>query len=155
MVWRNNRLTEQKVTHIHRAIATLLAEHATLAQRLQQLERESLSRELSVCLRELHAAVEVAAQQGSDAACALETGLRASVAPLPRGKAGGLARARTGWRYGDGTFMSEWKKRETYFEEQERHARGGRARVATARRYPDGTFAPNASDGHLDSGDRT
>jgi hypothetical protein len=41
---------------------------------------------------------------------------------LPRGKAGGLARVRTAWRYGEGTFMPESGKFEAYRQEYERHA---------------------------------
>src|SRR5208337_4210863 len=111
-------------------------------QRLQQLERESLSRQFSIFLHELHAAAQLAAQRGSEAACALEAGLRASVAPLARGKAGGLARAQTAWRYADGTFASDSVKREAYLAERERFAAGGRARAARAVRRRDGTFAP-------------
>ena len=62
-------------------------------------------------------------------------------ATLPRGRAGGLARARTAWRYFDGTFMPESEKGAAYLEEYERYAIGGRTRASHARRNPDGTFA--------------
>ena len=54
-----------------------------------------------------------------------------------------LARARSAWRYFDGTFMPESVKLEAHFARYERYSAGGRARVATAKRYGDGTFAPN------------
>ena len=82
---------------------------------------------------------------GLEAAEAIEKGLRGMVAPLPRGKAGGIVRARSAWRYSDGTFMSE-DERQTAVEgfalaEYERYAAGGRARAKTATRNSDGSFA--------------
>jgi hypothetical protein len=69
-------------------------------------------------------------------------------APLPRGKAGGLARVRDAWRYSDGTFMSENECRAVLEEfaakEYERYATGGRARARTAKRHSDGTFASHS-----------
>jgi len=62
------------------------------------------------------------------------------VAPLPRGKADGVARAQSAWRYFDGTFMPESEKQEAYRDEYERYAAGGRARATRARRAPNGTF---------------
>lgn len=64
-------------------------------------------------------------------------------APIPRGRAGGIGRARTAWRYFDGTFMPESAKDEALREEYERFAAGGRARAARARRALDGTFLGN------------
>jgi len=60
------------------------------------------------------------------------------------GRAGGLARARTAWRYFDGTFMSQSVKLETRVAEYERSVVGGRARAAKALRAPDGTFLSTA-----------
>jgi len=55
---------------------------------------------------------------------AIERFAQAMRAPSPRGRAGGLARARRAWRYFDGTFMA---RRLRY----ERYATGGRARAST------------------------
>ena len=142
MPWSNGQQTARQLGDIQRAISTLLTRQAELSQRLQQLERESLSRQLSIFLHELHAAAQCAAQQGSEAASALEAGLRASVASLARGKAGGLGRVRTAWRDCDGTFLPDSVKREASLAEYERFAAGGRARAARAQRAPDGTFLP-------------
>ena len=72
-------------------------------------------------------------------------------APLPRGKAGGIARARTAWRYLDGTFMPEAERaaaiEEFELADYERYAAGGRARARTAQRVPDGTFLSSGSEG--------
>jgi uncharacterized protein YpuA (DUF1002 family) len=58
-------------------------------------------------------------------------------APLPRGRAGGLAGAKTAWRYSDGTFMPEAERtmaiEEFELAEYERYAAGGRARAASAK----------------------
>jgi len=107
---------------------------------------------VSCCLRgstaffaELHLAIRITASHGLEAAGAIEKGLRGMVAPLSRGKAGGLARAQSALRYSDGTFMSEDEHQVAIEEFQlakyERYAAGGRARAATALRAPDGTFA--------------
>jgi len=73
---------------------------------------------------------------------AAETAASLRVEQDRRGRAGGLARARTAWRYLDGTFMPESEKQEVYRIEYERYAAGGRARAAQAGRAPDGTFLP-------------
>jgi hypothetical protein len=56
-------------------------------------------------LRGIHEAAELAIRQGLPAGLAIGTGLRAVVAPLPPGTAGGLAQARNAWRHWNGTFM--------------------------------------------------
>jgi hypothetical protein len=61
-------------------------------------------------------------------------------APSPRGRAGGLARARSAWRHFDGTFMPESAKLEALVADYERYAASGRARAAEATRATDGTF---------------
>jgi hypothetical protein len=66
--------------------------------------------------------------------------MRAPLSLPRRGHAGGLARARSAWRYLDGTFMPESEKEAAYLPEYERYAADGRARAARARRSPDGTF---------------
>lgn len=71
---------------------------------------------------------------------AIELFAQAMRTQSPRGRAGGLARARTAWRYFDDTFMSESNKFEAYSLEYERYAAGERARAASAIRNPDGTF---------------
>jgi hypothetical protein len=73
---------------------------------------------------------------------AAETAVTLSALRARRGRAGGLARARTAWRHPDGTFMPKSEKWEAYRDDYERQAAGGRARAAGAERYRDGTFAP-------------
>ncbi len=72
---------------------------------------------------------------------AVEIFAQAMRTPLPRGRAGGLARDRSAWHYFDGTFMPESAKFEARISEYERFAAGGRPRAACARRAPDGPFA--------------
>jgi hypothetical protein len=91
-------------------------------------------------LRGVHETTELAISLGVLVAFAIAKGLRAVVAPLPPGKADGLARALHVWRYADGTFMPEPEKFETYREEYERHAKGGRARAGSAVRGLNGRF---------------
>jgi hypothetical protein len=111
-----------------------------VTKRLQQLEQECARIQLGRMLSAIHEAAELAVRQGVPAALAIGTGLRLVVAPLPPGKAGGLARAREAWRYADGTFMPESEKFEACREEYERYAAAGRARARTALRAIDGTF---------------
>jgi hypothetical protein len=123
-----------------------------LLLRLQRVENELIALKLGRLFAELHVAIELAVRQGTQNAEAFEKGLRAIVAPLPRGKAGGLARARTAWRYSDGTFMAEVEKWEAYREEYDRYASGGRKRAATALRASDGTFLPTIKLSHRPAG---
>ncbi len=110
-----------------------------LDARIQRLE---LAPKLAHFGRELHAAATFA-QQGCRAAHAIQHALRAiGSAPMPRGKPGGTARARTAWRWDDGTFMSDSAKEEANRAEYERFATGGRARAAGAQRAANGTFLP-------------
>jgi hypothetical protein len=114
-------------------------------ERIQRLEREQAElrarlegeRELRILVAQIVGAAQVAPAIGS----AVEGFARAMRAPIPRGRAGGLGRARTAWRYFDGTFMPESEKDEAYRDEYERYAAGGRARSAKATRNADGTFA--------------
>lgn len=99
---------------------------ARLAARVSRAQAKA-DRELDRFLLAIHSAAETAATL--------------SARQVRRGRAGGLARARTAWRYLDGSFMPESVKNEAYREEYERHAAGGRARAASALRYSDGTFA--------------
>jgi hypothetical protein len=139
---RTTRLND--IIYTHQRLAADLAElRSTILPRLQQVECELMGAKLGHFFAELHVAIQLHVIRGREVAPAIEKGLRALVAPLPRGKAGGLARARSAWRYLDGTFMPESEKLEAYNEEYERHAAGGRTRAATARRYADGTFAPS------------
>ena len=88
-------------------------------------------------LRILTAHVAVATQSSSVVGAAIERFAEALRAPLPRGRAGGLARAKTAWRYSDGTFMPEAERtmaiEEFELAEYERYAAGGRARAASAK----------------------
>jgi len=61
-------------------------------------------------------------------------------APLRRGDTLADLRARTAWRYIDGTFIPESERFEAYREEYERYVASGRARAATPERACDGTF---------------
>lgn len=115
--------------------------------RVQQVEEECARIRLQRMLREVHKATHLAIRLSLPAARAIEAALRATAAPLPRGKAGGLARARTAWRYTDGTLMPEEEKIEAYREEYERHAAGGRSRASRAPRALDGTFLSGAKAG--------
>jgi len=111
-------------------VQRLEVEHAALRARLEG-ERQ---------LRILTAHIASAAQAAPVIGAAIERFAQAMRAPLPRGRTGGLARARTAWRYFDGTFMPESEKDATYLEEYERYAAGGRKRAASAARHSDGTF---------------
>jgi hypothetical protein len=116
---------------------------ADVTDRLQQVEEECARIRFGRMASAISEAAELAMRQGLPAALAIAKGLRAVVANLPPGKAGGLARARQAWRYSDGTFMPESEKFAAYREEYERHAAGGRARAKVAARATDGTFLPN------------
>jgi hypothetical protein len=137
----SDRRLQEQVQQLARELFRLRSDMNT---RVQQVEAECARIGLQRVLREIHKTAELAVQRGIPAARAIESGLRAAVAPLPRGRAGGLARARSAWRYRDGTFMPESERFEAYREERERHAVGGRARAKRAARYVDGTFAPDA-----------
>jgi hypothetical protein len=140
---RSTRLRDIIDTH-QRLAADLSQLRSTILPRLQQVERELLSAKLGRFFAELHVSIEALVRHGLEAAAAIDKSCRGMVAPLPRGKAGGLARARQAWRYFDGTFMAECEKLQAYREEYERYAAGGRVRAATAKRNPDGTFASNS-----------
>ena len=127
----------------------LTAEFSELALRLQHIERELMSARLRCLFGELGVAIRLTVQHGLDAADAMENGLRATVRPLARGKAGGIARAMRAWRYLDGTFMPEKVKEQAFFEEYERYAAGGRARAATAKRGVNGSFLPKKGMGNV------
>jgi len=122
------------------------SDHATsdLLERIQRLEREhgelrarlESERQLRILAAQIVGAAQIAPVIGG----AVEKFAEAMRAPPPRGRAGGRARARSAWRYFDGTFMPESEKFEAYREEYERYAAGGRARAARAKRAADGTF---------------
>jgi hypothetical protein len=115
-----------------------------LLQRIQRLERDHAElrarlegeRQLRILAAQIVGAAQVAPVIGG----AVEKVAQAMRAPLPRGRAGGLARASSAWRYFDGTFMPESQKLEAHRLEYERYARGGRSRASGARRAADGTF---------------
>lgn len=120
-------------------VQRLEVEHAALRARLEG-ERQ---------LRILTAQIAAAAQAAPAIGAAIERFAEAMRAPpplVPRGRAGGLARAKHAWRYFDGTFMPESEKEAVYSEEYERYAAGGRARAETARRGADGTFQSRARE---------
>ncbi len=105
-----------------------------------ELEGERQLRQMKV---PIHAAAHTALAIGA-AVENFAQSMRAPLPPVPRGRAGGLARASSAWRFLDGTFMSESEIEELLRQEHERSAAGGRARAATARREPDGRFLPNS-----------
>lgn len=118
-----------------------------LLERVQRLESEQADLRARIegdgQLRLLIANITVAAQLAPEIGAAMERFAEAMRSPLPRGRAGGLARARFAWRHADGTFMRESEKNAAYREEYERYAAGGKARAARARRAADGSFLPN------------
>jgi hypothetical protein len=115
-----------------------------LLERIQRLEREQAElrarlegeRQLRILAAQIVGAAQVAPVIGE----AVEKFAQAMRAPLPRGRAGGVARARTAWRYFDGTFMPESEKLEAFKSDYERYAAGGRARAASAVRDEIGRF---------------
>lgn len=115
-----------------------------LVEGIQRLEREHAELRARVegerQLRILTAQIVGAAQIAPVIGGAVEKFAQAMRTPIPRGRAGGLARARSAWRYFDGKFMPESEKLEAYRLEHERFAAGGRARATSARRDRDGTF---------------
>jgi hypothetical protein len=138
-VVRTARLRHIIETH-QRLVTDLCELRSTILPRLQQVEHELLSAKLGRLFAELHVAIELTVRQGLEAAASIEKGCRGMVAPLPRGKAGGLERAKRAWRYSDGTFMPQREIDSFWAAEYERYAKGGRARAASAQRAPDGTF---------------
>jgi hypothetical protein len=120
-----------------------------LVARIQRLEGEQAEirawfereRQLRVFTANLAAATQVAPAVGA----AIERFAEAMRAPLRRGRVGGLARARTAWRFFDGTFMPESEREAVALEEYERYAVGGRARAARAQCASDGTFLASGS----------
>jgi len=117
---------------------------SNIIDRIQRLEREQAELRARLegerQLRFLAAQIVGAAQFAPVIGTAIEKFAQALRAPLLRGRAGGLARARTAWRYFDGTFMPESERYEAYREKYERYAAGGRVRAAGAVRAADGTF---------------
>jgi hypothetical protein len=127
---RDQTTIDARTSDILERIQRIEAEQATLRARIEG------ERQLRFLAAEIVGAVHIAPAIGSS----IEQFAQAMRAPLPRGRAGGLARARDAWRYFDGTFMPESRKYEAYHIEHERFAAGGRARAANARRANDGTF---------------
>jgi hypothetical protein len=132
--------------HRH-AIGQLVQTASDLLVRIQRLEEEQIALrsrfEGERQLRILTAHVAAAAQAAPAIGAAMERFAEAMRAPLPlppRGRAGGLARAKSAWGYFDGTFMPQSEKEASYLEEYERYAAGGRARAASAPRSRHGTF---------------
>jgi hypothetical protein len=131
---RSDRRTPDRTTSdLLERIQRLEREHAALRARLEG-ERQ---------LRILAAQIVGAAQAAPVIGGAIEKFAEAMRAPLPRGRAGGLARASRAWRYIDGTFMPESEKEAAYLGDYERFARGRRARAAIAKRDELGRFSPS------------
>jgi hypothetical protein len=146
---RSRELRDIRETH-QRLAADLNELKSSILPRIQRVERDLISAKLCRFLAELHVAIQLSVQSGLRSAQAIETGLRAVVAPLPRGVAGGLARTKNAWRYSNGTFMSDAERAAAIEEfevaEYERYAAGGRARAAKAKRSQTGTFLPGQFD---------
>ncbi len=118
-----------------------------MLERIERIEAEQSALRAEIQgerrLRFLTAEVFGAAHAAPFIGSAFEHFAQAMRAPLPRGRAGGLARARGAWRYFDGTFMPESEKREAYRLDYERFARGGRVRATLGLRGTDGRFVSN------------
>jgi hypothetical protein len=141
MLFRNRHAPETigiRTSDLLDRIQRIEAEHAALRAEIES------DRQLRFLAAEIGGTAQAAPVIGS----AVEAFARAMRAPLPRGRAGGLARAANAWRSFDGTFMPESEKFEAYREEYERFATGGRVRAASARRNANGTFAPTDSQLH-------
>ena len=126
-------LLEQTTSALCARVQRLEEEQAALRARLEG-ERQ---------LRILTAHIAAAGHAAPAIGAAMERFAEAMRTPLPippRGRAGSLARAKSAWRYFDGTFMPESARDEAYRLEYERYAVGGRARARKARRAEDGTF---------------
>lgn len=136
---RRPRIRDVLQTH-QRLADDISVLRSTVLSRLQRVENELMVAKLGRFFSELDLAIRLAVAEGCEAASALESGLRASVAPLARGKAGGFARARQAWRCADGTFVPESEKWRARRDEYESHAAGGRKRAAQAVRGRDGRF---------------
>ena len=72
----------------HRLAADFVRTALNSPARLEHVESELMSAKLDRFFEELHLTIELAARQGVEAAEAVEKGLRAMAAPLPRGRAG-------------------------------------------------------------------
>jgi hypothetical protein len=135
-MWSRRRDTEDRLTALTSDIVVRL-------QRLERAHREIRAtlegeRQLRIFFANLISAGQTAPVIGA----AIERFAKAMRAPIPCGRAGGLARARHAWRYLDGTFMPESERCEARRQEYERYAAGGRARAASALRAKDGAFLP-------------
>jgi hypothetical protein len=122
--------TPDRTSDIEKRVQRLEHQQAELLLRLEG------ERQLRILAAQIIGAAQVAPLIGG----AVEKFAQAKRAPLPRGHAGGLARARSAWRHFDGTFMAESTKLEARVAGYERYAAGGRARAARALRNSDGTF---------------
>jgi hypothetical protein len=131
------------------AIDQLEEASSALLTRVQRLEDEQpvcdLGSKSSSNFEYLTAHIAAAAQAAPAIGAAIERFAEAMRAPLPRGRAGGLARARNAWRHMDGTFVPEAEcaaaMEQFELADYERYATRGRARARSAVRSKDGTFA--------------
>jgi len=126
----DRRTQEAATSYLLNRSQRLEHQHAELRARLEG------ERQLRILAAQIVGAAEAAPVVGE----AIERFAQAMCGQAPRGRAGGLARARGAWRYFDGTFMPESEKFEACRQEYERYAAGGRARAAKAQRSADGTF---------------
>jgi hypothetical protein len=123
------------------AIASRTSELLERIQRIageQSAIRANADRQLRSVTSEIGSAERVAGIIG-DAIHKFAAVMRS---PMPRGRAGGIARVKNAWRRCDGKFLPDSGKADAYFAEYERYAAGGRAIVTRAMRAPDGTFLP-------------
>jgi hypothetical protein len=103
---------------------------------LDRSVRLQSERQLRILAVQIVGAAQIAPVIGD----AVERFAQAMRVPSSRGRAGGLARARSAWQYFDGTFMSESSKLEARIAEYERYATGGRVRASDAQRHEMGKF---------------
>jgi len=138
-------------THNSEQLVCVVCATSDLRARVQRLEAEQAAllarlegdRQLRMLTAHIAAVAHVARAIGA-AVERFAKAMRPPLPPAPRGRAGGLARAGTGWRYSDGTFMPDAERRAAIEEfelaEYERYAAGGRTRAASAVRDEGGKF---------------
>ena len=145
-VLQRSRDSRSHTSALQRRICELEAEIAVLRKPSDELI-DRLRRTIRLAdtsLTRLITEVSGTADSALSIGRAVEGFASAMRARTPRGRAGGLARAQTAWRYSDGTFMPQRARaaaiEELEKQDYERYAAGGRARAMNAPRAPNGTF---------------
>jgi hypothetical protein len=126
------------------ALETIGVRTSDSLDRIQRTEAEQAALRAQIAgerqLRFLMAEIAGAAQPAPVIGNAVENFAQAMRAPRAHGRAGSLARARSAWRYSDGTFMPNSEKRQSNLRNYEIRKRWPRAR-RTSLSVRDGTFA--------------